>query len=299
MGDSTTPARRPRNHPSSGAGDEEVPLVVHAVAAVGGAAAGERLEDRVARLRLPLADDRAEPAGRHHRPREVRLVGERVVPVRGERDLGDQARLRRERLERAVAPQLGRVDAARAARRREAREHRLHQAELEPLRPAPHLDDHGGAGLRDPARLAQRGDHVVGEEERVEAADGVEAVVDVGETLQVALGEVGLGDALAGDREQVGRGVEPAHRGAVVGGGAQERAAAAADVEHRLAGADAGAADRGFVRRALLGLDLAPVLSPQAPGVAVALRAGGLCRDRHGNLLRGDKLRLIDINYGR
>jgi hypothetical protein len=172
--------------------------------------------------------------------------------------------------------------------------------QLERLRAAPHLDDDRRAGRGDAAGLAERRDHVVGEEERVEAADGVEAVVGVGELLQVALGEIGLGHALAGDGEELLRGVEPARSRAVVGGDAQEGAAAAADVEHGVARADLGTADRRPIGGGLLGLHLAPVLGAHAPGPAVAVRAGG-SSDRHleGTPPVGDKLRLIAINYGR
>ena len=220
-----------------------MPLVLEPVAAVGRAADRERLDDRVARRVLALgADDGAEAARRHHRAGERLLVRVLEGPPHVEGGLGDEARLGRERLERAGLPQRGRVEPAGRRRRAEAGEDVLHVAEVERLGAAEDLDHDGRAGLGDAAGLAQGGDHVVGVEERVEAADGVEAVVDVGELLQVALAEVGVGHALAGDLEQRRRGVETAHRRPVVGGGAEEDAGAAADVEDGLPGTDAGAA---------------------------------------------------------
>ena len=76
---------RGRNPPRS-PGDQEVPLVLHPVAAVGRPADGERLDDRVARgLLLVGAEDRAEAAGRGHRPHELGRVGELVGPADVER----------------------------------------------------------------------------------------------------------------------------------------------------------------------------------------------------------------------
>ena len=95
----------------------------------------------------------------------------------------------------------------------------------------------GAPGLATRPASRSAVDHVVGEEERAEAGDGVERVVGVGQALEVAEREVGVGHALAGDREQRLGGVDAGDDGAVVGGGAQEGAAAAAGVEHGLAGA--------------------------------------------------------------
>jgi hypothetical protein len=67
---------------------------------------------------------------------------------------------------------------------------------------APDLDHHGAPGLGDASGLAERGDHVVGEEEGVEPGDDVERVVLVREELQVADPEVGLGHTRAGELEQ-------------------------------------------------------------------------------------------------
>ena len=67
---------------------------------------------------------------------------------------------------------------------------------------APDLGHDRTAGLRDAPGLAERGDHVVGEEEGVEAGDDVEGVVLVREELQVADPEVGLRHAGAREVEQ-------------------------------------------------------------------------------------------------
>ena len=280
------------------AGDQEVPVVLDPVAACGGAADRERLEHGRAGLVLPVADDGAEAAGGEHRPAHRLLVGVLVGEAVVERRVGDQAGLHGEVLEHAGLPQRRRVEPVRGRRRAEASEHGLHQPEVEALGPAPDLDHDRRAGLGDAAGLAQRLDHVVGEEERAEAGDGVEAVVGVGEVLEVAEREVGVGHALAGDREQRLGGVDAGDDGAVVGGGAQEGAAAAAGVEHGLAGAEAGALDGELVRRPHLRLGLAPVAGAQAPRVAVVLRAGGSGGGHPGGLLGSGKLRFIVIRYG-
>ena len=99
-----------------GAGDQVVPLVLEPVAAVGRAADRERLDDRGARGVLALgADDGAEAARRHHAAGERRLVRVLVGPLQVEGALGDEARLRRERLEHAGLPQRGRVEPGRPA----------------------------------------------------------------------------------------------------------------------------------------------------------------------------------------
>jgi hypothetical protein len=79
----------------------------------------------------------------------------------------------------------------------------LHRGEIAPLRPAPHLNRDLPTRLRDTYGLAERLHHVRGEEERVEAEDGVELVVGVGERLHLADADVGLRDPLAGDRHEL------------------------------------------------------------------------------------------------
>ena len=90
-------------------------------------------------------------------------------------------------------------------------------------------------GLRHPSRLAQRGDHVVGEEERRETGDEVEGVVPVRQGLHVADTEVGLRKSLARERDQRLRRIDPVRLGAASGDQAEEDADPAADVEHTLA----------------------------------------------------------------
>ena len=86
----------------------------------------------------------------------------------------------------------------------------------------------------------------------------------------------------------------PGDDGAVVGGDAQEGAAAAADVEHGLAGARWPARwIASLVGRALLRLGLAPVAGAQAPrvrrcaprcvGVVVDIRWNSLDRVSYGS----------------
>jgi hypothetical protein len=87
-------------------------------------------------------------------------------------------------------------------------------------------------------RLAHRGDDVVGEEERVEPAHQIEGVVGVRERFHVADDQLRLGHALAGDVDQRTRGVEPECTRAPLCDQTQERAYAAADVEHELAGSE-------------------------------------------------------------
>ena len=83
------------------------------------------------------------------------------------------------------------------------------------------------------------------------------------------------GHAAAGDGEQVLRRVEAGDLRAAVGAQAQEDARAAADVEHAVAGTDAGALERGLVDGQLLLLVPRPVAGPVAPQRAPEARGGG------------------------
>ena len=116
--------------------------------------------------------------------------------------------------------------------------------------------------------------------------------------LEVAEREVGLGHALAGDREQRLRGVDAADDRAVVGGDAQEGAAAAAGVEHGLAGAEAGALDRrSYVGRICDSVSLqSRARRPHAWPLRSALV--GVVVDIRGNSFGSGKLRFIVIRYG-
>jgi hypothetical protein len=77
-----------------------------------------------------------------------------------------------------------------------------HRLEVAALVRTPDLDHHGRPRLCHPPRLAQRRDHVVGKEERIEPRDEVERVVLVGQGLHLADAQVGLGQAGAGELNQ-------------------------------------------------------------------------------------------------
>ena len=102
----------------------------------------------------------------------------------------------------------------------------------------------------------------------------VERVVLVMELLQVADPDVRLGSARAGERYEPLGGVDTAHLGAPVGGGPQEDARAAADLEHAVARPDREALDGCLVRRQLLLLGRRPSLcaGPPAPPPPLCLR---------------------------
>jgi hypothetical protein len=150
----------------------------------------------------------------------------------------------------------------------------LDQLELAALGGAEHLDDHGAAGAGDPAGLAQRGDHVVGEEERREARHEVERAVGEGQRHHVAVAELRLRHPAARDgQERLGR-VEAGHLRAAVGAHAQEDAGAAADVQDAVAGAQLDMLQRGGVDGVLLLLRARPVARAVAPQLAPQARGG-------------------------
>jgi hypothetical protein len=93
------------------------------------------------------------------------------------------------------------------------------------------LDHDRRTRLRDPARLAQGPDHVVREEEAVEAGDEIERVVVPRQVLHLADTQVGWWEARARKADQrVGR-VDPVRLAAAVRDQLQEGVGAAADVE--------------------------------------------------------------------
>ena len=67
--------------------------------------------------------------------------------------------------------------------------------------PAPHLDHDGRSRLGDTAGFADGGYDVVGEEERVEAGDEIEAVVVIRQRLHVAHLQISVGKPLVGNLE--------------------------------------------------------------------------------------------------
>jgi hypothetical protein len=94
------------------------------------------------------------------------------------------------------------------------------------------------AGTQDPGRLGQGPARVPGELEGVHAGHRVEGGIAERQRLHVAVAQVGLREALAGDAEQAGADVEAGRDGAASGGQGESEAGAAADVEQ--AGARAG-----------------------------------------------------------
>ena len=78
----------------------------------------------------------------------------------------------------------------------------FHRLEVVALVRPPHLDHDRRAGFRDPARLAQRRDEIVGEEERVEAGDQIEHVIVVRQRLHLSDLELGGGQPQASELDQ-------------------------------------------------------------------------------------------------
>jgi hypothetical protein len=112
-----------------------------------------------------------------------------------ERAVRDEARVARDSLEHPALPERRR---RRRSRRRggevPARDD-LHRVEVVPLRRPPHLDYDCRARPRHAPGFPERRSHVACEEECVEPRDDIEAVVLVGEELQVAPAQVGIGYA--------------------------------------------------------------------------------------------------------
>ena len=145
------------------------------------------------------------------------------------------------------------------------------RGEVAALGPPPHLDHHGRARPRHPPRLAQRGGHVAGEDERVEARHQVERVVRPGQPRHVADAQVRTGHAAAGDRDEGLGGVEPRRPGPPVRRHAQVHARAAAHVEHRVARRDPDPVEGGRELRGLALLLLGPGRRARAPQAAARL----------------------------
>jgi hypothetical protein len=127
------------------------------------------------------------------------------------------------------------------------------------------LDDHPCTRPRDARGLAERRDHVVGEEERAKAGDEVEAAGAERQRLQVAEAQVGLRHPYAREGEQALARVDPGNMGAAVGAQVQEHAGAAAEVERAVAPLEPHAPQGLLVHRGLLLLAERPGPRPVAP----------------------------------
>jgi hypothetical protein len=148
---------------------------------------------------------------------------------------------------------------------------------------APDVDQDRRAGLGDPARLAQGGDDVVGEEERREAGDEVERVVGIRQRLHVAVTQISIGQSRPCDDEQRLRRIDPVRAPTALCDEAQERPDATSDIEHAPARFEPDASERVLVVRDLLVLAQRPVRGPRAPQRAPALCTsgdGGRCHVR-------------------
>ena len=145
------------------------------------------------------------------------------------------------------------------------------------LVPAPDLDHDARAGLGDAAGLAQRGDHVVGEEEGVEAGDEAEGVIVPGQGLHLADAEIGVRQAGTRERDQRLGGVEAVWNASALGDEAEEGADTAADVEHVLPRFEAGALQGCLVGGELEILAQRPVGRTGAPERSPAGRAARAC----------------------
>ena len=138
----------------------------------------------------------------------------------------------RERLEDS---RLGEVWVGRCVRRARWQEgpcELLHRFEVAAHVCAPDLDHDRCAGLGDAAGFPQGGDHVVGEEEGVEAGDEIEGVVVPGEIFHLADAEIGVGQPSTYELDERVGGVDAVRFAAALGDETEEGAGTAADVEH-------------------------------------------------------------------
>jgi DNA-binding PadR family transcriptional regulator len=143
-----------------------------------------------------------------------------------------QAGLPRERLEGSGLREVWVGWRIRRARGKEGPCEVLHRFEVAALVRAPDLDHDRCARLGDAACFAQGGDHVVGEEEGVEARDEVERLGLPGEIFHLADAEIRVGQPPTGELDQRVRGVDAVRFTASLGNQTWEGAGAAADVEH-------------------------------------------------------------------
>jgi hypothetical protein len=151
----------------------------------------------------------------------------------------------------------------------------LHRFEVATLVRAPDLDRYRRAGFGDAACFAQGGDHVVGEEEGVEAGDEVERVVLPGQILHLADAKIRVrqSDLCEGD-ERVG-GVDAVRFAAALDDEAQERPDAATDVEHAPPGLEAGPLECCLVGGELTVFAERPIVGTGAPERSPPARAAG------------------------
>jgi hypothetical protein len=242
----------------------------------------ERLDDLLAdALFLLRADQLGDARRRQHRPAELVvvcvLVGPGDVEGLARRETGRGRHL----LEDAGGEKVGLRRRVRGPRRKERPDHGLHRLQVAPLVPSPHLDHDRRAGPCDAPGLAERGDHVHREEERVEAGDHVEEVVLVRQRLEVADPQLGLGHVRTGQLEQRLRRVDPVDLSSPLGREPEEHPGAAAHLQHPLTRREPHAANRLLVGGHLLLLGRSPVRGPGSPEPAPLLRS---LRDRCGRL---------------
>jgi hypothetical protein len=143
---------------------------------------------------------------------------------------------------------------------------------LGPFRLGEQAGHHAAAGAQDPGRLGQRPARVPGELEGVDAGHGVEGGVGEREGFHVAVVQVGVGEALAGDGEQTGADVEASRDGAAAGGEDEGEAGTAADVEQAGAGAHVGRVEDRLEQGLVVGFgQVGPRLGVGAPQAALDL----------------------------
>jgi len=146
---------------------------------------------------------------------------------------------------------------------------------LGPFRLGEQAGHHAAAGAQDPGRLGQGPARVASELEGVDAGHGVEGGVGEREGLHVAVLQVGVGQALAGDGQQAGADVEAGRDGAAAGGEDEGEAGAAADVEQAGARADAGGVEDRLEQGLVVGFgQVSPGLGVGAPQAALDLGGG-------------------------
>ena len=157
--------------------------------------------------------------------------------------------------------------------------HQVQRRGLAPLRCREPGDRQACARGEHAGELGERGGRVERKLQRIDGERGVEALVGERQRVDPALDERRVPGALAGDRQQRGGDVDPAHVRPARRGALERQARAAADIDQPRSAADPGAVERCIDQAEVLGLgQRCPVLGPLAPEAALGglpLRAVG------------------------
>ena len=123
-----------------------------------------------------------------------------------------------------------------------------------------------------PGGLAQRGDGIARELERVDAQDDVEDPIGKRQLLHLRLVQIGGGQPLARDREETRCDVDTAHQRAALLGEDEGQPGAAPDVEQPCTRADAGGLEKRLEERPVVALgEVCPGPGVGAPEAALHL----------------------------